>query len=323
MWIPPPNVTEHQSDPLPPDGNFFVDPPPDIGPIRTAHTSLKQGVKPKSAIVRIALALACGVGLEALLMGIDRASGGVDPASGFFSHFFRSQEELQTVVYLAPAAIVVTVLAWLLIRFKHSCSYVGDLGIAEFTCKRNSSRITKRTIFHFRSAHSLTTTATDHYKNSAYINTTYGFSWYAAPQNKPVFWLKGSHTARSASPPVKDWYHFCRSAETAWYYYIGPLLEAELAQNGKISFYTGHNGWTALGPGFIEITDRNGQVIRFNAADIGTASMVNHVLQIFRPGVFFNPLDFSKREGVYRFDLTSHNLPMFRYFFKRCLGKDA
>jgi hypothetical protein len=48
-------------------------------------------------------------------------------------------------------------------------------------------------------------------------------------------------------------------------------MEAELAQKGKVSFYASHNGWTALGPGLIEVTDRDGEVSRFVAAEIGSA----------------------------------------------------
>lgn len=315
-------MTEHQGAPLALDGNFFVDPPLDIGPIRTAHTSLKQGVKPKSAIVRLAIAMAWGAGLEILLLVADQASGGVDPRTGFISHSFNNVSDPPIAVILVPIALVTALIAWLLMRFNHSCSYVGELGCADFQCKRTPSRITRRTIFAFKNARSVATSATNHYRKTAYIKTTYGFYWYASPQAKPVFLLNGSHRSGSASPPLDNWYHFGRSAETAWYYFVAPLMEAELAEKGRVSFYTGHNGWTALGPGFIEITDRNGQVTRLVSGEIGTASAVNHVLQIFRPGVFFNPLDFSKREGVYRFDLTSHNLPMFRLLFKRCLGVD-
>lgn len=323
MWTPPPNVTEHQGAALTPGGDFFVDPPPEIGPIRTAHTTLKQGVKPRSGIMRIAIALAWGLAVEGVLIGIDYGTSGVDPATGFFSHEFRSVEELQTVVYLAPVAILVAIIAWLLIRFRHTVSYVGDLGCADYACKRRTTRITRKTVFLFSGAHSVTTSATEHYKNTAYVNTTFGFNWYASPQAKAVYWITGSHTSHNAPPPLDNIYHFARSAETAFYYFVAPQIEAELAQQGRVRFYTGHNGWAALGPGFIEITDRNGQVSRFNAGEIAVASTVNHTLQLFRPGVFFNPLDFSKREGVYKFDLTSHNLPMFRLLFKRCMGIDA
>src|ERR1700727_2601650 len=76
MWNPPPNVTEHQGAPLAPDSDFFADPPSDIGPIQTAHTSLRQSVRPKSAAVRLAFALACGAVLEILLLvGDDQAQG--------------------------------------------------------------------------------------------------------------------------------------------------------------------------------------------------------------------------------------------------------
>jgi hypothetical protein len=323
MWNPPPNVTEHKGDPLAPDSDFFADPPPDIGPIRTAHTSLKQGKRPKSAVMRLAIALVCGAALEILLLALDRVADFLGPLLG--------ETGPPVALVLLPIALLAAFIALLATRFRHTCSYVGEQGLAHFTCKRGRANIRRDWLFHFKNATSLMTSLTEHYKNSAYTHTSFGFFWYSSPFAKSVFGLKNLHTSLSGNPPPGDLYHFCRSAESAWYHQLVTLMEAELAQKGRVSFYTGHNGWTALGPGFIEIRDSHGKVTQFIAAEIGSASILNHVLEIARPGVQFSPLDFAshppnlfrwglKQEGVYRFDLTAHNAPMFRYFFKRCLG---
>lgn len=314
MWNPPPHVTEHQGDPIAPASDFFADPPPDIGPIRTAHTSLRRGRLPKSTARRLTIALAWGAGLEILLVALDLTS----------DHIL-GRTDLPFPVVVLPIAFLAGFIAWRRTRFGYICNYVGVDGCAQFSCKGSRAHISGRSLLYFKNTTSLVTNLTDHYKNSAYTHTTYGFSWYSSQLAEPVFGIAGSHRSRVGKPPTADAYNFCRSAESAWYQHLAPLMEAELAQNGRVSFSTGHNGWTALGPGFIEISDRAGKVIRLTAAEIGKASILNRILEIARPGVAFTPLDFAggrrdSREGVYRFDLTVHNAPMFRYLFKRCLG---
>ena len=233
MWNPPPNVTEHQGAPLAADCDFFAPPPPDIGPIKTAHTSLKQGMKPKSTVARLSIALAWGAALEILLLVIYRTVG--------FPWFrFDGDSDPPVALVFAPVTLVAAAIAWLFVRFRHTCGYVGNDGIAYFTCRRQRAKIEHLWTFHFKDAASLVTSTTHHFKNTAYTHTNFGFYWYSSPHAKSLFGLKDSHRSHLAGPPPENLYHFCRSAESAWYNHLAPLMEAELAQKGRVSFYTGH-----------------------------------------------------------------------------------
>src|SRR5690348_15580097 len=75
MWMPPPAVTEHQGDQILQDRHFFIAPPPEIGTLRSAHSSLRQGVAAKSPVVRLAIALAWGAVGFLLAMGLHRFTG--------------------------------------------------------------------------------------------------------------------------------------------------------------------------------------------------------------------------------------------------------
>jgi hypothetical protein len=315
MWNPLPDVTEHHGATIPPDSDFFADPPADIGPVRTAHTSLRQNMQPKSAVVRLSIALACGAALEILLLALDHQT------QGFLSHMLGETDPPLALV-LVPIALLAACIAWITMRFSHTCHYVGEDGIARFTCKRKRANIKGGSIFLFKNAATLVTTLNDHYRNSTYTHTNFGFYWFLSPKEKAVFAIKGMHNSPTGHPTPKHTYHFYRSAESSWYRHIAARIEAELAQKGRVSFDTGH-GWTALGPGFIEIMDGQGKVSRFVAAEVGSASTVNGVLQITRRGTASNPLDSSEREGVSQFKLAVGNLPIFRYLLNRCLELDT
>src|SRR5438477_10601031 len=68
-WTPPANVTEHDGNPLSPQQDFFVTPPPEIGAIKTAHSSLTRGKKVSLArrILWAAFWFAIGFGLSLLV----------------------------------------------------------------------------------------------------------------------------------------------------------------------------------------------------------------------------------------------------------------
>lgn len=51
----PPTVTDHLGGKLAPEDDFFVAPPREIGAVKSAYTSLKQGVGAKSAVARVAI----------------------------------------------------------------------------------------------------------------------------------------------------------------------------------------------------------------------------------------------------------------------------
>src|SRR4051812_34613412 len=65
-WTPPPGVAEHSDQPIPPDADFFVPPPAEIGPVRSARTTLRLRNQPWAMWLRLAI----GLGITAAGTGI-------------------------------------------------------------------------------------------------------------------------------------------------------------------------------------------------------------------------------------------------------------
>ena len=69
-------------------------------------------------------------------------------------------------------------------------------------------------------------------KNGQYFGTNFYFQWFSPDRKKAIFKVTGSHHADSKTPPANNLYNFARSVESAWYDYVTPKIDAELAQKG-------------------------------------------------------------------------------------------
>ena len=313
MWIPPPTITEHQGEPIAPDRDFFVVPPIDIGPVRTAHTSLKQGVVAKSPPVRLAIALAWGAVGFLLAMGLQRFTALLYIPSGL--------THTPIVLWEIIIAILPAYLGWRKSAFKHFCNFVGDGGCAQYTCEGDRGTITENSVFRFQNAVSLSTSTIRHIKNGRYTYTNFYYNWYGADDQSTVYSIAGSHSADMKTPPAGNPYNFARAAENAWYAFVAPRIQSELAHKGFVKFRMGRDRWTVVGPGFIEITEKNGKVSRCEAGDIGSAKLDAGFLTIARQGAKPSRFDLFSPEGVFRYDYSVvHNARMFLYVFEKCLG---
>jgi hypothetical protein len=299
-------VTEHQGDLLPPDGDFFVPPPMEIGPVRTAHSSLRQGVAPRSPVVRYFIALGCGIAGYLLVMAFNRMTAIlIVPAS-------------LTHTPMALWAVLIGVLpawgGWKKSGFKHFCNYVGDGGCAQYECEGDRTNIVQSASFRFRDASSISTSVTRKTRNGFYNYTNFFFYWYA--NGKAVWRISGSHNSDRKTPPPGNPYNFARSAESAWYRYLGPQIEAELAQKGCVRFDMGQRRFTVLGPGFIDVVDNQGKVSRWLSGDIGAARLDSGYLTIAHKSAVPG-----KNGELFRFDYgIVHNARLFLYLFERSLG---
>ena len=149
MWNPPPTVTEHHGEPLAPDRDFFVAPPAEIGALRTAHSSLKKGVRAKSMPVRVAMALAYGAVGFLLAWGLHSLTGIlILPAD-----LTRTPPVLWEIILALPVAY----LGWRESAFKHSCNFVGDSGCAHFECEGERTKVIRSSVLHFKDASAVAT----------------------------------------------------------------------------------------------------------------------------------------------------------------------
>jgi hypothetical protein len=313
IWTPPAAVTEHQGDKLSPECDFFVAPPTEIGEVRNAHTSLKRGTHAKTTPVRLVIAAI------AIVLGYVAAVG-----FNMFTHLLMIPASLTHTpigVWALLVGLLPGYIAWRKTSFEHFCTFVGREGCAQIECKGERENITKNSVFLFRGAKSVSTSFVRHIKNGRYNYTNYYFYWYPPESEKAIYEITGSHSTDAKTPPPGNPYNFARAAESAWYDYLIPKIDAELAQNGFIKFYMGHRRWACVGRGFIEIVDKEGKSSRCEADDIGSAKLETGYLTICRKGAKASRFDLFSKEGVFRFDYAvMHNARLFLYAFEKLLN---
>ncbi|HLY63253.1 MAG TPA: hypothetical protein VKV95_21110 [Terriglobia bacterium] len=313
LWTPPPGVIDHLGNALAPDRDFFVRPPREIGDIKSAHTSLKKGVKAKPAQVRLAIAALWGLGGFLLAMGINRFAYILDIPSGMTG--------TPIALWAAIIGLLPAYIAWRKLGFKHFCQFVGVDGCAQISCKGERENIIGNSVFCFKDAAAISTSVTRHYRNGIYTYTSFYFNWYPAESEKAVFTLSGTHSANLKTPPAGNSYHYLRAAESAWYDYLIPKADAELTQNGYLKFHMGHNRYARVGRGFIEIVEKDGAVNRCEAGDIGSAKLASGNFTLTRKdatSTFFGLLGSS---GTFHFNYSNmYNGRLFLLAFQKFLN---
>ena len=310
VWLPPPGVTGHAGEPIPPESNFFVPPPPEIGAVKSAHTSLKAGVKPKSQATRLKLvALWLGVGLVIGFLGRVLLGG------------LRRPEDLLSLSWVPVGAIFGVIFgfaSWLMTRFKHNCSFVGTEGSVEIACKGTPENITTVKPFFFKGVVAVSTSVIHVHKSKRYVHTAFCYSWYPADSERASYEISGRHYAEAGNPPPGHPFNLARALENTWYAHLIPRADAELAQRGNITFYMGDNRWARLGRSFLEIVDKAGKVSRCESAEIALARLYNGMFTLTRKDSksgFFGPT------GVFVFEFGKmHNGRLFLIAFESLLG---
>ncbi len=303
VWTPPPTVTDHLGGKLPADLDFFVVPPGEIGEIKSAYTSLKRGAQARSVAVRIAITAAYFVAGFAL--------GGV---------LYLVSHNLFFILFVGiPIGSLVAVGGWRKAGFPHSCAFVGPEGCAHFESRDTRENLTERGLLRFRDAGNVQTSSTRHIKNGVYQHTTFRHCWNLLGGGH--FIIDGVHSSNTKTPPVESLYHYAHAAETAWINYLIPKLDDELNQKGYINFYLADGRTARVGRGFLEIVDKDGNVSRSEAGDIGSAQLASGTFTLTRKDAtskFFGLLGSS---GVFRFDYSNMgNARLFLYAFEKLLN---
>jgi hypothetical protein len=313
MWNPPPAVTEHSREPLAADRDFFVEPPAEIGMIRSAHTSLAKSAQAKSTPVRAAIALAFGAVGFLLAMGFNWLTGLlIIPAS---------LTGTPPALWAAIFALLPVYLGWRKSAFNQSCNFVGGNGCAQFRCEGNRATIVQKSVFLFQSATGVATRINRTSKNGVYQNTRFYFNWFSSDTEESIFEVTGMHHSDSKTPPADSIFNFAHATELAWYDFVSPKIDADLARQGFLKFYMGYNRWAVLGGGYIRIVDKDGKDSKCLAEDIGSVTLRDAYLTIRRKDAKSSLFDLFNHEGVFGFNYAAmHNPRIFLYFFEKLLG---
>jgi hypothetical protein len=270
-------VLNHNRQPLPRGLDFFVAPPPEIGLLLSAFSTLRRGRKPWPIGARV------GLLVGAIVSGVLSAV------------FFAFGRQGVLAVLAAVLTLVAALVVWLVTRFNHRCTYVGQLGAARFTCHGGRRNVRGR-VFLFAEATELRTAQTRHYYNGAYTGTDYRFTWTDFHGGR-VFHLGGRYHNAAGNPKAKDPFHFAMATELAWSLYLLTQAPRQLADGGSIRFGLRGADSLRLGSGYIAL-NRKGETITLRGDEIARIRIQHGIVSILEPGA---KEGWFSSSGVYKF----------------------
>jgi hypothetical protein len=295
-------LLNHGGGPLGPDCEFFADPPEEIGPVLSAHSTLTTVKRPWSPGVRLIV-----IGVSGLF-GLAAGSAIV--------LFAMPREPFWEVFWPTLAALLVVIVATLVTRFSHTCSYVGRDGIAKFKCSGTRDRVKQSELFLFRDATYLRTGQTRHYHNGVYIGTQYFFTW-SDSNGRKVHTIGGRYKSAAGTPASTDPFHYGRSAELAFSMFLVPYAQREMDTHGSVAFPLKGRNMLRIGPGRLIILQSN-EPEQWDANDIAAVSVDSGVVKIMRKDA---KEGWFSSSGVVKFnfaDLTNSRL--FLHLMNNMLG---
>ncbi len=269
-----PGLVTHYGNPVEYEDDFFVDAPKEIGKVMSAFTSLKTSKQPMSAGGRF--------GIMFFLFAIGAVLG---IAIGMFTATRGRIQAPQILTMLGLGSALGALGAFfghLLTRFKHTCNYVGKLGIATFTCAGDRDTLAKEDVFLYEDAVELRIGQTRNYYNGAYTGTTYAFNW-TNNQSKQVFGLAGSYSSEAGTPHAKDPFYFALAAETAWTLYLFGNMDSLLGRDDELVFGLKGNDYVELRQDEIAIV-KGGKTTTLETEDIQQMRIEAGMVSIWQHG---------------------------------------
>lgn len=266
---PPPPV-HLNGKPLPPHTVFFLPAPPEIGTVLCGESTLNEGKRPPSLLIRM---------LEAILLVAFLAIGG----GWLISKVEPLPDGIDSGTWILVAATVALCLLAFFsslraTRFLARCAYVGELGAVRYTVTGSLERKPKMEIILFAKADRLYTSQTENYTHGSYNDTDYEYEWVNAEGCK-VMRLVGVYRNSKGKPRMTDPFHFAEATELAWSQYLLRRADTELAEKGYLTFLISDTHFVQIGPGFIEF-HFNGRVDRCEVGNIRSIDLAQGVFKI-------------------------------------------
>lgn len=216
-------IENHAGQELPEDSDFFATAPKEIGVLLSAHTTMKKNDNPSGGLKRMVVAAAgTGVGL---LVGL-----GITHVAGL------TPERVPFYLWAIGMPLFGLVAGREQTAFRHTCSYVGEDGLAEYTLKKSRKRHPHSKVLRFDDAESLHVTLVDHYGNAFYEKTTYAYEWKGR-RGTACFKIEGSYCEKSGPPkdPCHP-FHFGAASEDAWNDHKLDKMVATIENGGHVPF---------------------------------------------------------------------------------------
>lgn len=246
QWTPNPGLASHNGQLLTEKCDFFVAPPPEIGTVVSAKTTLMIGEKEISMSNRFIIAFVLFFITFVLLVSL--------PGLNFIMAFF------------------VSVLSWYFIQFDKECSYIGEEGVAIYKLQGNRAARPKEKLFCFKDSTALYSKVVDHYisKNYGYVRyktTEYRLCWYGHQSLK--YEMKGRYRKKKDVVPIDDLWHVAKAIEQSWNCYLQKMVPGQIREKGYIEFpIRGNLKSVRVGPQFIEFVFSSSSSQRVSVEEI-------------------------------------------------------
>ena len=260
VWTPGPKVVQPNGEPLPADMDFFAPPPPEVGEVLVAYSTLKVGKSPRSTPM-IWLNVACAAGL------VFFAAVYLIPAIGMW----RADETGPILITAGVLAAVAGLGVFLLVGRSHRASYVGRAGVADLYAKGSITNLKAATLLRFADASDLRTGQTRQYYNGVYTGTSYHFRWTNL-EGKKVATLGGRFRSAKGTPKAKSPYWTAFAGERAWTMHVMPLIAEAFETDDFADFRLLRERVIRLGPGYFEF-HFGGEPQRVEREDIKTLQL--------------------------------------------------
>ncbi len=200
-WSLPRDILGHTGNPVPPELDFFVSSPPEIGPLISAHSTLRHGQPPNRTGDRFWSAF--GTAFLGWIAGI--------MVNGVFS----VNSDFWGVIWILGLPTAGFIWTWTSTKVRHTCSYIGANGAARFCAENVRENIVFGEVLHFSSATHFVPNILHRKEYGTYAQTAYSMVWYDS-NRQPIFCIEGEHRYQDNLPPIDDDYHYAVAAATAW-----------------------------------------------------------------------------------------------------------
>lgn len=296
-WTAPAKVQHHDGAGISEETEFFSTPPAEIGKIITVGSSLQTSAGSSSRSELVGLTIAISISLTMFLL--------------VFSHLTDLHLSL---VFPAAIGSVVAVSALASLRFKHYCSFVGELGIAEFTLIGAHFAKPKAQVLTFQNASNLYTDIVQEYANGLYQRTHYDYRWKY--RGREVFRISGKYISQENAPEGSDRWYFAKAAETAWTRYLLDSANRDLQQRGYVEFHKrGNPHIVRVGKGFLEFVTNTEGIQQVAISDMQEIELISGYLR-------FKHQDSRWWSGRERYSFTYRDMPNV-HLFLLCLHQIA
>lgn len=316
-WTPPANLTDHAGNSLRSDRVFFTAPPPEIGELLSADSTLEKGGKARKLdwwsvyyglFSSVSLGFVAGLVLWVIIFLVMIS---LSIRDGFLFDNFHW-------LCLTVGFIVMMLLLRSSALMKSAvCTFVGTNGAAICEWKDNPQERVPETL-NFKNAEELRIIQTVHYVNRAYLHTIYGFEWVNHNRQK-VYYIGGVYHSQENKPPPEDKYHFALAAENSWSVFAYQSAVEELKRNGTVKFNLSVGDEIIVGSGFVEI-HQSGKTARCSTEEIDNVIIKQGIVSLKRKDASSGFFGIGAK-GIYTFSYSDlANARLFILLFDSLVG---